>query len=81
MNKDFVIFPYDCTNRAAAQLVQKLNNTIIDDIYFIKNNKSVSGKSFIGVLSLGIIKDERIEILWSNSHYTSDFIKNIILNI
>lgn len=74
------VFPKDIYGRDAIKLVQKLSS-LDENILFenIRENRSCNAKSLLGVLSLGIKKDDNIKIsIDSNS---GENIFNLIVDI
>lgn len=61
-------------SRKAANLVYSLAN-LKGDVFLIKDNKSINGKSLIGVLHLGLRGGQEVEIHFNDLRDREEIIK------
>lgn len=72
--------PCDLCGRKAAYFVQEITNNIKNNIYCRKDSREVNSKSLLGILSLGIKKDDNVFFKVEKEKDIAN-IQNILKNI
>ena len=64
-----IIFPFDLKGRQAMYFIGEVQNKLHNAIFLEKKNRRVNAKSLLGILSLGIKKEEKIKVLCIDEYF------------
>jgi phosphotransferase system HPr-like phosphotransfer protein len=68
------VFPYDLIGRKVMYLSEEIKNSGIKFLLFEKDNRRVNTKSVLGLLSLGIKREDKIIVHYDNETELKKFL-------
>lgn len=80
MNKKEITFPFCFISRRAVMMTQAVQEIITKPFFIEKNNRRVSAKSLLGLLSLGIKENDKVILVSTDKediYKMEEIIKNL----